>query len=66
VQKNDGNYTIDSDGNGEWDLTYNAMNGLTSSYQAQEKTPGFEIVLIVFVISAIALVMYWKRKRKRK
>ena len=61
VQKKDGNYNIDSDGDGDWDYTYNATNGLTSSYQEQEKTPGFEIV---FIIGAIALVMFWKRKRK--
>ena len=61
VQKKNGNYSIDSNGDGKWDYTYNTVNGLTSTYHEQEKTPGFEIV---FILGAIALVMFWKRKRK--
>jgi len=60
VQKKNGNYDIDSDGNGVWDCTYNITNRLISFYQEKEKTPGFEIV---FIISAITVVILWKRQR---
>jgi PKD repeat protein len=59
VQKKDGNYNIDSDGNGNWDYTFNETNGLTS-YQ-EPKTPGFELV---FVLCAIVVAMLlWRKKR---
>jgi hypothetical protein len=61
VQEKNGNYTIDTDGNGVWDYTFNVANGQTSSYQASDKTPGFEFV---FVIGAIALLMVLKRKKR--
>ncbi|MBE3136942.1 MAG: cadherin-like domain-containing protein [Thermoplasmata archaeon] len=60
IQKKDDSYLIDSNGDGDWDYTYNATNGLTD-YKEPQKTPGFEIIII---IGAIALVMFWKRKRR--
>jgi len=60
IQKKDDSYLIDSDGDGDWDYTYNATNGLTD-YTEPPNTPGFEIIII---IGAIALVMFWKRKRR--
>jgi hypothetical protein len=58
VQKKDGNYNIDSDGNVGWDYTFDTIKGLIL-YQ-EPKTPGFELII---VIGAIALVFLWKRKR---
>lgn len=57
----DGTYLIDSDGDGEWDYSFDLES--LADYQAEEKkgTPGFEL-LIVFV--SLALIMLW-RKRKR-
>jgi PKD repeat protein len=60
IQKKDGSYFIDSDGDGDWEYRYNATNGFTD-YREPRKTPGFEIIVI---IGAIALVMFWRRKRR--
>jgi len=60
IQKKDGSYFIDSDGDGDWEYRYNATNGFTD-YRESRKTPGFEIIVI---IGAIALVMFWRRKRR--
>jgi len=61
-QTNDG-YLLDYNGNGKWDHIYNLASGLSSYNEEEnkEKTPGFELILIVF---AIALILLWKRKRK--
>jgi len=59
AQKKDGNYLIDSNGDGKWDYTFNATTKELTKYQPP-KTPGFEIIV---AIGAIALVMFWKRKR---
>ncbi len=59
VQKKDGNYNIDSDGNGYWDYTFDETNGLTS-YQ-EPKTPGFELVC---VLCAIVVAMLICRKKQ--
>jgi PKD repeat protein len=60
IQKKDDSYLIDSNEDGYWDYTYNVTSGLTD-FRKPRKTAGFEIIII---ISAIALVMFWKRKRK--
>jgi PKD repeat protein len=61
VQEQNGLYNIDSDGDGTWDYTFNATNGL-AVWQAPN-TPGFAVVL---TLSAITVVLFWKRKSKMK
>jgi PKD repeat protein len=61
VNKTGSNYLIDSNGDGTWEYTFDGTKGLTP-YQPP-MTPGFEIIII---IGAIALVMFWKRKRRDK
>jgi len=61
IQKKDKSYLIDGDGDGDWDYTFDATRGLITQYYEPLKTPGFEIII---VIGAIALVMFWKRKRR--
>jgi hypothetical protein len=63
IQKKDSNYNIDSDGDGDWDYTFDATRGRTIPYQGLSKAPGFEIIVI---IGAIALVMFWKQKRRNR
>jgi PKD repeat protein len=60
VQKKGDSYLIDSNGDGNWDYIYNTTKGLTD-YREPRNTPGFEIIIIG---GAIALVIFWKRKRK--
>ncbi|HUS99811.1 MAG TPA: PKD domain-containing protein, partial [Candidatus Thermoplasmatota archaeon] len=60
IQKKDDSYLIDSNGDGTWDYIYNTTKGLTD-YREPRNTPGFEIIII---IGALALVIFWKRKRK--
>ncbi|RLF24464.1 MAG: hypothetical protein DRN01_06950, partial [Thermoplasmata archaeon] len=64
VKHEDGNYMIDSDGDGEWDHIFNTTEGL-SSYQnneEQKETPGFEIVMLLLVLTSMAL---FRRKHKK-
>lgn len=61
LQQQGDSYYIDSDGDGEWDYKYNATYGITS-YQKPQKTPGFELV---FVVVAIACVLFFRRFKKR-
>ncbi|MCX6665694.1 MAG: PKD domain-containing protein, partial [Euryarchaeota archaeon] len=61
-RQENGNYLIDSDGDGTWDYRFDPASGLTS-YQntdVSKKTPGFEFLLTVFALIFAAL-----RKRKR-
>jgi hypothetical protein len=59
IQKNNNSYLIDNNGDGKWEYTYNATNGLMDYNET--KLPGFEIII---TIGAIALVMFWRRKRR--
>jgi hypothetical protein len=65
VQKENGNYNIDSDGNGDWDYTFDATKGLTS-YQAEE-TPSFVLIVIIGIMAlvSISIGFPWKRKSKK-
>lgn len=57
-KQENGIYLIDSDGNGNWDYTFDPLKGLTI-YQPP-KTPGFELV---FIIGAIAVALFLRRKK---
>jgi len=59
VSRTGSNYLIDSNGDGKWEYTFDAIKGFTP--YLPPKTPGFEIIIM---IGAIALVMLWKRKRR--
>ena len=60
VQKKNSDYTIDSDGNGDWDYTFDATKGLLP-YKESPKTPGFTLG---FALCAIVIViLFWKRNR---
>jgi len=59
----DGTYLIDSNGDGEWDYSYDLTTGLTALQEDEddeEKTPGFEFALAFL---AVAIVIFCKRKR---
>jgi len=60
TEKKGNTYLIDTNGDGAWDYTYDLTAGLTA-YTSPPKTPGFELVIIV---CAVALVLFWKRKKK--
>lgn len=62
VQNQDGSYTIDSDGNGEWDYTFDAIKGL-ASYQESPKEFSYELIII---IGATAFIFLWKLKSEKK
>ena len=66
VQKKDGNYNIDYDGDGDWDYTLDATKGLTS-YQKAEEIPSSLLCLIIGIILvvSISLGFPWKRKSKK-
>jgi len=58
-----GNYLIDSNGDGKWDYTYDLTKGL-SAYQAEKVgTPGFELILVLCVI--IMTILLRKNKRAK-
>ena len=60
--QDDGTYLIDIDGDDKWDYIYDHVAGV-SVYQnddEEERTPGFEIII---AISAIAIFLFWKRKK---
>jgi hypothetical protein len=60
VENKNGVYAIDSDGNGEWDYTFDRENGLVP-YQ-QRKTPGFELI---FVLCALSILLFLRRIGKK-
>lgn len=56
-------YLIDTDGDGTWEYSYNSTAGMTEiQYIEKRETPGFELILIIYAVSLIAL---FKRNRKR-
>jgi PKD repeat protein len=60
VLRKDGSYLIDKDGDGNWDYVYSDSTGLTS-YQPPRKTPGFEMVFVLF--SIVVFLFLSKKKR---
>jgi len=63
VQQDDGTYLIDTDGDGSVDYTFNPSTAEMVTFKKEEQTgtPGFEIML---ALCAIALVLFWKRKKQ--
>ena len=62
VDYDDGKYLVDENGDGEWDYTYSIEEGL-KQYQ-KEETPGFEIIILIFSITLVAI--YYRKKRTKK
>ena len=73
VEKDNGNYLIDSDGNDKWDHAYNPETGLLTYYmhvyhkffeiyQEAKNTPGFELISLLVAITLISIIL--KRRRK--
>jgi hypothetical protein len=60
-RETNGTYLIDSNGDGQWD--YFLPLGSTSPvpYTPPSKTPGFEIIIVIF---AITFILFWRRKSK--
>jgi len=65
--QDNGNYLIDIDGDDDWDYIYDPVAGVTA-YQNEEQqkekqksTPGFELIIVV---CAIAVFLFWNRKRR--
>jgi hypothetical protein len=65
VQNQDGSYTIDSDGDGEWDYTFGTTNELASY---QEPPPDIQLIFIIGTIVLVSiwaiLVSLWMRKTR--
>lgn len=57
VEFKDGAYLIDVDNDGKWEYTYDSVEGLTDY---TEKTPGFELVLLV---CSFIFIIIWRRRR---
>ena len=62
VGQKDGKYLIDTNGDGNWEYTFNLTEGLAAIRIAETKgAPGFELI---FVICAIVVsILLWKKKR---
>ena len=60
VQRKGDSYLIDKDGDGNWDYVYSDSTGLTS-YQPPRKTPGFDLIVLLF--SIVVFLFLLKRKR---
>ena len=60
VQRKGDGYLIDKDGDGKWDYVYSDSTGLTS-YQPPRKTPGFDLIVLLF--SIIVFIFLLRRKR---
>jgi hypothetical protein len=57
----DGQYLIDSNGDGNWDYSFTSSGGLIVYEKVTAKgIPGFELLLI---LCAMAFIFLWKRKR---
>jgi len=66
VERQNGSYLIDIDGDGNWEYIYDPAAGVTvyqnEKQQEKEKsTSGFELIIVV---CAIAVFLFWKRKRR--
>jgi len=64
IGQENGKYLIDSDGDGEWDYFFDLAEGLVSyQEEGQVKTPGFEIIFVLFALMLCLLCrLYWRRK----
>jgi len=61
--QNDGTYLVDSDGDGQWDYTFDTESGITM-YEKEEETPGFELLVIFCALSIMLLLIFLRRKQK--
>jgi len=57
-----GSYNIDSNGDGEWEYSFNPSKGLTQIKNAidDQVTPGFELVLFLW---SVFLIVFYKRRK---
>lgn len=68
--QDDGNYSIDSDGDGSWDYTYDPAAGTITSFKEEEPEPEEKIeefpytilavIIIAFIIIALIIYLYKK------
>jgi len=59
-----GMYKLDTNGDGEWDYSYEDGNLASLSPKTEDETPGFPIVFLLLVIGLFVTVGYRKRIKK--
>jgi len=59
-----GMYKLNTNGDGEWDYSYEDGNLATTGLKKEEETPGFSIVFLLLVIGLFVVVGYRKKIKK--
>ncbi|MCK5261318.1 MAG: PKD domain-containing protein [Thermoplasmatales archaeon] len=58
----DGKYLIDTNGDGDWNYTYDLVDGLATYKRGEDEIPWIMIVVIVIAIAVIAIIVYLYKK----
>jgi len=63
VGQQQGKYLIDTNGDGKWEFSYDLTSLTPYTQEVKKGTPGFEFLFLLF---AVAFILFWKQKRTIK